>query len=145
MIISAVPWGFVADTMGRRLVLITGGWIDGICVLCSALSQNSSQLMLFKFFDGLVWVSSQSHILCLSKRFLILCSICGPFAVVVSYLAEFHGRQHRHYIMLFVGLSISIGALTLPTMAYFLLPVHIYFTVGTLRCRLIYDMLNNQI
>ncbi|XP_064547354.1 synaptic vesicle glycoprotein 2B isoform X1 [Drosophila montana] len=113
MIISAMPWGFVADTMGRRLVLITGGWIDGICVLCSALSQNSSQLMIFKFFDGLV--------------------ICGPFAVVVSYLAEFHGRQHRHYIMLFVGLSISIGALTLPIMAYFLLPVHIYFTVGKLR------------
>ncbi|XP_034485627.1 synaptic vesicle glycoprotein 2B isoform X2 [Drosophila innubila] len=110
MIISAIPWGFVADTMGRRLVLISGGWIDGICVLCAAMSQNSSQLMAFKFFDGFI--------------------VCGPFAVVVSNLAEFHGKKHRHFIMLFIGLSVSLGALTITLMAYFLLPVHIYFNVG---------------
>ncbi|KAL7729646.1 hypothetical protein ACLKA6_007924 [Drosophila palustris] len=112
MIISAIPWGFLADTMGRRLVLISGGWIDGICVLCAAMSQNSSQLMAFKFFDGFI--------------------ICGPFAVVVSNLAEFHGKKHRHFVMLFIGLSVSIGALTITLLAYFLLPVHIYFNVGEL-------------
>ncbi|XP_030373084.1 synaptic vesicle glycoprotein 2B isoform X2 [Scaptodrosophila lebanonensis] len=112
MIISAIPWGFIADTMGRRLVLICGGWIDGIFVLCAALSQNPSQLMVFKFFDGFI--------------------ICGPFAVVVSYLAEFHGKKHRPYIMLFVGLSVSMAALVLPLIAYFLLPLHLRFNSGPL-------------
>ncbi|XP_023173606.1 synaptic vesicle glycoprotein 2B isoform X2 [Drosophila hydei] len=113
MILSAIPWGFISDTMGRRSVLIIGGFVDGIFVLCSALSQNSIQLMIFKFFDGLI--------------------ICGPFAVVVSYLAEFHGQKHRHYIMFFVGLIISIGAVTLPLIAYLLLPLHIYFKLGNMK------------
>ncbi|KAH8381635.1 hypothetical protein KR093_009679 [Drosophila rubida] len=112
MIISAIPWGFVADTMGRRLVLIIGGWIDGLCVLCAALSQNSTQLMVFKFFDGFI--------------------VCGPFAVVVSYLAEFHGKKHRPFIMLFIGLSVALGALILTIVAYLLLPEHFYFNVGPL-------------
>ncbi|KAH8311003.1 hypothetical protein KR044_003834 [Drosophila immigrans] len=112
MIISAIPWGFVADTMGRRLVLISGGWMDGLCVLCAAMSQNSTQLMVFKFFDGFI--------------------VCGPFAVAVSNLAEFHGKKHRPFMMLFVGLSVSLGALILTIVAYLLLPEHIYFDVGSL-------------
>ncbi|EDW38491.1 GL12624 [Drosophila persimilis] len=110
MIISAIPWGFIADTMGRRVVLIWGGWIDGLFVLCAALCQDSTQLMVFKFLDGLI--------------------ICGPFAVLVSYLAEFHGKKHRPYIMLFVGLCVSASATFVPILAYLLLPVHIFFSVG---------------
>jgi len=52
MIISAVPWGFIADTIGRRPVLISGGWLDGFFVLCASFSQDTAQLMAFKFFDG---------------------------------------------------------------------------------------------
>ncbi|EDW42707.1 synaptic vesicle glycoprotein 2A isoform X4 [Drosophila sechellia] len=115
MIISAVPWGFIADTIGRRPVLISGGWLDGFFVLCASLSQNTAQLMAFKFFDGLI--------------------ICGPFAVVVSYLAEFHGKKHRPYIMLFVGLCVSIGSMILPLLSYVLLPVPILFTVSSMKFR----------
>ncbi|EDV49609.1 synaptic vesicle glycoprotein 2A [Drosophila erecta] len=115
MIISAVPWGFIADTIGRRPVLIAGGWLDGFFVLCASLSQDTAQLMAFKFFDGFI--------------------ICGPFAVVVSYLAEFHGKKHRPYIMLFVGLCVSIGSMILPLFAYVLLPVPILFKVSSLKFR----------
>ncbi|XP_043654637.1 synaptic vesicle glycoprotein 2B isoform X3 [Drosophila teissieri] len=115
MIISAVPWGFIADTIGRRPVLIAGGWLDGFFVLCASLSQDTAQLMAFKFFDGFI--------------------ICGPFAVVVSYLAEFHGKQHRPYIMLFVGLCVSIGSMLLPLLAYVLLPVPILFKVASMKFR----------
>ncbi|XP_052849588.1 synaptic vesicle glycoprotein 2C [Drosophila gunungcola] len=115
MIISAVPWGFIADTVGRKPVLISGGLIDGFFVLCTSFSQNTAQLMAFKFFDGFI--------------------ICGPFAVVVSYLAEFHGKKHRPYIMLFVGLCVSVGSMILPLLAYALLPVPIFFKVGALEFR----------
>ncbi|XP_032596478.1 synaptic vesicle glycoprotein 2C [Drosophila grimshawi] len=110
MIISAFPWGFVADTMGRRIVLIVGGLSDGVCVMCAALSQNSTQLMIFKFFNGVF--------------------ICGPFAVIVSYLSESHGKKHRHFIMLYVGLSLALGALVLPVLAHVMLPLHININVG---------------
>lgn len=52
MIISAIPWGFVADTIGRREVMISGLLFDAIFVICCASSQNVQQLLTFKFFDG---------------------------------------------------------------------------------------------
>lgn len=55
--------------------------------------------------------------------------------MVVSYLAEFHGKKHRPYIMLFVGLAVSMGSMLLPFLAYILMPVSIYFKVGSLECR----------
>lgn len=36
--------------------------------------------------------------------------------------------------MLFIGFSISLGSVFLPLLAYFLLPVHIFFNVGKLHC-----------
>ncbi|KAH8267624.1 hypothetical protein KR018_009088, partial [Drosophila ironensis] len=115
MILSAVPWGFVADTLGRRIVLVVGGWLDGFVMLCVALSQSTIQLMICKFFDGLI--------------------ICGPFAVVVSYLAEFHGKKHRPFIMLFVGLATCLAGMILPFLAYFLLPVELDYKVGFMEFR----------
>jgi len=53
---------------------------------------------------------------------------------VVSYLAEFHGKKHRPYIMLFVGLCVSIGSMILPLLSYLLLPVPILFTVSSMKC-----------
>jgi len=78
-----------------------------------------------------VFLSAKSIIILMS----LYASICGPFAVVVSYLAEFHGKKHRPYIMLFVGLCVSIGSMILPLLAYALMPVPIFFKVATLECR----------
>lgn len=52
MITSAVIWGYLADTIGRRKVLIYGYLIDAICVLCSSLTQNFEMLVAFKFLGG---------------------------------------------------------------------------------------------
>lgn len=52
MITSAIFWGYIADTMGRRKVLIYGYLADSICVLGGALSQDVVQLMIFKFLGG---------------------------------------------------------------------------------------------
>uniref|UniRef100_A0A1A9WGY3 Major facilitator superfamily (MFS) profile domain-containing protein n=1 Tax=Glossina brevipalpis TaxID=37001 RepID=A0A1A9WGY3_9MUSC len=82
MIISAIPWGFVADTIGRRQVMISGLLFDAVFVMCCASSQNVQQLLAFKFFDG--------------------SAVSGPFAVVMSYLSEFHGFKHRPRIMMII-------------------------------------------
>lgn len=54
MIISAIPWGYLADTKGRRKVLVTGYLLTSICVVGSALSQNFIMLVTFKFLGGLM-------------------------------------------------------------------------------------------
>uniref|UniRef100_A0A1A9ZAD7 Major facilitator superfamily (MFS) profile domain-containing protein n=1 Tax=Glossina pallidipes TaxID=7398 RepID=A0A1A9ZAD7_GLOPL len=117
MIISAIPWGFVADTIGRREVMISGLLFDAIFVICCALSQNVQQLLTFKFFDG--------------------AAVSGPFAVVMSYLSEFHGFKHRPRIIMIIGMMKSLATLILPIIAYVMLPYHMAWRTDYLRCNAI--------
>lgn len=54
MIASAIFWGYLADTEGRRKILIYGYAFDFICVIGCAFSQNVWILMIFKFLGGFV-------------------------------------------------------------------------------------------
>lgn len=54
MIFSAIGWGYLSDKKGRKKLLVFGYLMDVICVLCGAMSQNVIQLMVSKFFGGLV-------------------------------------------------------------------------------------------
>ncbi|TMW51424.1 hypothetical protein DOY81_003491 [Sarcophaga bullata] len=82
MIVSAIAWGYLSDRKGRKKLLVYGYLVDVVCVLSGAMSQNVIQLMVSKFFGGLV--------------------MCGPFAVLMSYLTEFHGTQYRPRIMMLI-------------------------------------------
>ncbi|KAH8305510.1 hypothetical protein KR044_002231, partial [Drosophila immigrans] len=102
MISSAVFWGYLADTKGRRKLLIFGYLADTICVLGGALSQNVVQLMVFKYLGGF--------------------TMSGPFAVLMTYLTEMHGRQYRQRVMMSVGIMFSMATLSLPGLAMGILP-----------------------
>ncbi|EDW00207.1 synaptic vesicle glycoprotein 2C [Drosophila grimshawi] len=103
MISSAIFWGYVADTKGRKKLLIFGYVADTICVVGCALSQNVVQLLIFKYLGGFI--------------------MSGPFAVLMTYLTEFHGRQYRQRIMMMVGIMFCIGTLSLPGLAMGILPL----------------------
>lgn len=60
--------------------------------------------------------------------------MCGPFAVLMSYLTEFHGIQHRQRIMMIVGMTFSIAAFMLPVMAMLILPRDWNFNLWNLEC-----------
>ncbi|CAD7093693.1 unnamed protein product [Hermetia illucens] len=102
MITSAILWGYLADTMGRRKLLIIGYLLDALCVLLSSLSPNRLYLMIFKYLGGF--------------------AVCGPFAVLMSYVNEFHGTKHRSRVMMCIGCFFSIATLSLPIIAYVILP-----------------------
>ncbi|XP_030567036.1 synaptic vesicle glycoprotein 2C [Drosophila novamexicana] len=102
MISSAIFWGYVADTKGRKKLLVYGYLADTICVLGGAISQNVVQLMIFKYLGGFI--------------------MSGPFAVLMTYLTELHGRQYRQRIMMAVGIMFSIATLSLPGLAMGILP-----------------------
>ncbi|XP_026473628.1 synaptic vesicle glycoprotein 2B-like, partial [Ctenocephalides felis] len=102
MILSAFLWGYLADTLGRRKLMVLGYLLDAVCVFASAFSQSTTALMIAKFFGGFI--------------------ICGPFAVLMSYLSEFHGATHRSRVVLCVGMYFSLANITLPGMAWAIIP-----------------------
>ncbi|XP_075156315.1 uncharacterized protein LOC142229627 [Haematobia irritans] len=102
MIVSAIGWGYLADNKGRKNLLICGYLLEGLCVLIASMSQNVIQLMVAKFFGGFI--------------------VSGPFAILMSYLSEFHGANHRSQIMMIVGIMFSISNIILPVLALSILP-----------------------
>lgn len=53
----------------------------------------------------------------------------GPFAVLMSFLSEFHGKKHRDGVMQIVGIACSFGSILLPLMAYAILPFYWNFVL----------------
>ncbi|KAJ6639914.1 Synaptic vesicle glycoprotein 2A, partial [Pseudolycoriella hygida] len=102
MITSAIPWGYLSDKLGRRKLLIYGYLLDTICVFMCALSQNVWSLIFFKFMGGFI--------------------SCGPFAVLMSYIQEFHGSDHRSRVMMIIGMFFSLATIILPAIAWFVIP-----------------------
>ncbi|XP_059618169.1 synaptic vesicle glycoprotein 2A-like [Phlebotomus argentipes] len=102
MITSAFLWGYLADTLGRREILGYGYIIMGIFETACGFSQTLWMLLVFKYISGFV--------------------ACGPFAVLMSYVAEMHGAKHRARIVLTVGTFFSIGNIILPCIAWAVLP-----------------------
>ncbi|XP_016989964.2 synaptic vesicle glycoprotein 2B [Drosophila rhopaloa] len=102
MIFSAIAWGYLADTKGRKKILYWGYLLDAVCVFGSALSQNFIMLVIFKFLGGLV--------------------VNGPAAVLFTYLTEMHGPKHRSSVLMIVGMVTSTATVTLPLLAWGIFP-----------------------
>ncbi|XP_058976971.1 synaptic vesicle glycoprotein 2B isoform X1 [Musca domestica] len=102
MIISAIAWGYIADTRGRKSILVWGLLADVVCVLSCAMSQSIIQLMIAKFIGGLV--------------------MGGPFAVLMTYLQEFHNNKYRGRVMMCIGIMFSMASLSMPVLALMILP-----------------------
>ncbi|KAJ8946604.1 hypothetical protein NQ318_007204 [Aromia moschata] len=52
MVIGSYFWGCLADTKGRKTVLIAALLMDGICGLLSSISQAYWLFMLLRFLNG---------------------------------------------------------------------------------------------
>ncbi|ETN67437.1 synaptic vesicle protein [Anopheles darlingi] len=102
MISSAFLWGFLSDTYGRKRLLVVGFLLDSTFNVLCALSQNVVTIMVFKFMGGFV--------------------ICGPFAVLMAYLSEFHSLEHRSRVMIVLGVFYSAANMLLPGMAWLIIP-----------------------
>nr|XP_040223800.2 uncharacterized protein LOC120950102 [Anopheles coluzzii] len=102
MITSAFLWGFLSDTYGRKRLLVVGFLLDSTFNVLCALSQNMVAIMVFKFMGGFV--------------------ICGPFAVLMAYLSEFHSLQHRSRVMIVLGVFYSAANMLLPALAWLIIP-----------------------
>lgn len=52
MLIGSYFWGCLADTKGRKVVLIATLLLDGVCGLLSSVAQIYGVFMFCRFFNG---------------------------------------------------------------------------------------------
>ncbi|EEZ98360.2 hypothetical protein TcasGA2_TC000817 [Tribolium castaneum] len=109
MISSALVWGFLYDTLGRKRLLMVGFFLDTVFVFISGFSQSKTILMICKFFGGFI--------------------INGPFAALTAYISEFHCSKYRARMQLVLGTIFSCGSVTLPVLAWAVLPQNYYFSL----------------
>jgi MFS transporter, VNT family, synaptic vesicle glycoprotein 2 len=52
MILGSYFWGCLADTKGRKYVLIGALLLDGVAGILSSVSQHYALFLCFRFFNG---------------------------------------------------------------------------------------------
>ncbi|XP_011161791.1 synaptic vesicle glycoprotein 2B isoform X2 [Solenopsis invicta] len=109
MIFTAFFWGCVTDMFGRKKIMVYGYLITGLLSIATCFSHRSWLLITFKFFDGMI--------------------ISGPYAALMSYLAEIHNETHRSRCYMWLGVFFSLGNISLPCIAWLIIPQKWYITL----------------
>lgn len=52
MMVGAYFWGSLADSMGRKRVLIVISIMNALCIVASSFTQNYTLFMIFRFLNG---------------------------------------------------------------------------------------------
>lgn len=102
MICTSFFWGFMTDTFGRKKIMSYGYMFTGVLSLAECFAHASWLLISLKFFEGLL--------------------ISGPYAALMSYLAEVHNETHRSRTYMWLGAFFSLGNISLPCIAWLILP-----------------------
>lgn len=63
--------------------------------------------------------------------FFSLSRVNGPFAVLMSYLSEFHNTNARPRVMMMVGIYFALATLSLPGLAWAIFPQDWQFYIGS--------------
>lgn len=107
MMVGAYVWGSIADTVGRRKVLIVISFMNAICIVASSFCQTYALFMIFRFLNGVALGGS------------------GP--VIWSYFAEFQPKSRRGSMLSFMAAFWTIGNLFVAGLAWLVIPSGKYF------------------
>ncbi|KAJ1520729.1 hypothetical protein ONE63_003824 [Megalurothrips usitatus] len=103
MVLGSYFWGCLADTRGRRVVLIATLVMDGICGVASSVSQFYGVFMFLRFLNGF--------------------AITGAMGIVFPYLGEFQPTKYRENILCWMELFWTCGIILLPGIAWLVIPL----------------------
>lgn len=125
MMVGAYVWGSLADSLGRKRVLIVISFMNALCIVASSFSQNYELFMLFRFLNGaalggagpVIWrfVASPNLFKNILKSFLC------------SYFAEFQPKHKRGSMLSFMAAFWTLGNLLVASMAWLIIPSEIGF------------------
>lgn len=108
MMAGAYSWGSVADSLGRKRVLIASSFMNALCIVASSFSQSYEWFMLFRFLNG--------------------AALGGSGPVIWSYFAEFQPRSKRGSMLSFMAAFWTLGNLFVAGLAWLIIPAEIGFT-----------------
>ncbi|XP_049785176.1 synaptic vesicle glycoprotein 2C-like [Schistocerca cancellata] len=101
MITSAFMWGGLSDTLGRQRLLRISLIVDGLLALASAFAVQLWAMFLLRYLVGF--------------------TVCGPYAMLMSFLAEFHSTKYRSRCIMFTGIGVATANYLIPSFALALL------------------------
>lgn len=107
MMVGAYAWGSVADSLGRKKVLIVISIMNALCIVASSFSQNYETFMVFRFLNG--------------------AALGGSGPVIWSYFAEFQPKAKRGSMLSFMAAFWTIGNLLVAGLAWLIIPSSIGF------------------
>ncbi|XP_073952732.1 putative transporter SVOPL [Choristoneura fumiferana] len=103
MILTSHMWGFLADTRGRRPVMMLSMLFSVILSILASFAPNLPVFAVLQFLSA-VFMS-------------------GPSAVVYTYLGEFNNLHHRDKMVAFGASFVGIGTVLLPGVSWLILPL----------------------
>lgn len=101
IIASSHLWGFLADTRGRRKVIMPTLFLSFTITVASSFVKSFWIFTLMRFFSGLF--------------------ISGGSATIYAYLGEFHNVKTRSRVLMGAAFVFGIFCLCLPLLAYIIL------------------------
>lgn len=107
MMVGAYTWGSLADSCGRKKVLIFISVMNGVCIVASSFAQSYTPFMIFRFLNGVALGGS------------------GP--VIWSYFAEFQPKSRRGSMLSFMAAFWSLGNIFVAGLAWLVIPSGIGF------------------
>ncbi|CAH1099667.1 unnamed protein product [Psylliodes chrysocephalus] len=113
MVIGSYFWGCLADTKGRKVVLIGALLMDGICGLLSSISQVYWLFMIMRFLNGF--------------------AITGAMGICFPYLGEFQPNKYRERILCWMELFWTLGVIALPGIAWLIIPLEFEYVTESFR------------
>lgn len=105
MMIGAYAWGSVADTLGRKRVLIAISVVNALAIVASSFSQSYELFMFFRFMNG--------------------AALGGSGPVIWSYFAEFQPKKNRGAMLSFMAAFWTLGNLFVAGLAWIIIPSEI--------------------
>lgn len=118
MMFGAYAWGSVADSLGRKKILIIISIMNALCIVASSFSQNYEVFLFFRFLNG--------------------AALGGSGPVIWSYFAEFQPKNKRGSMLSFMAAFWTFGNLFVALLAWLIIPAEIgfvtpYFTYNSWR------------
>ncbi|CAB3380145.1 Hypothetical predicted protein [Cloeon dipterum] len=108
MIFGSYVWGSMADTQGRKKVLVISLTMDFIAGLLSSLAPNFITFLICRFFNGF--------------------GIIGATSVCFPYLSEFLAFKHRDLNLCRLEIFWVLGVCAVPGLAWLLIPLKFTWT-----------------
>ncbi|XP_041780215.1 synaptic vesicle glycoprotein 2B-like [Anopheles merus] len=98
IICSSHLWGFLADTRGRRAIILPTLFLAFASSALSSLTTNFWLITVMRFLTGFF--------------------ISGPSATIYAYLGEFHGKRNCSRAIMGASFVFGLGSILLPLIAW---------------------------